>query len=304
MMKNNAHLLIVLLIILGNGYTLVAQAYVQARINMHIACYQEKDYEECARAFSHQLSMNRKVFPMDWIHYGAVSYVNLEQFDSAVWCIEQAILRGVPLQDIEKNYHLKKIPQVLRDALHNNYKELRGKFENSIDKELLELIIDMHEQDQFARRHYRTRNDVQVPWEPGGVDEINGAKLEEIVKAYGWPGFSLLGHEATKAYTVLIHSAFNSCNDENEKALYYPLLEEALKNQEITPWMFAWYVDRFAVKNKTCQTYGTATKLGKCYVPVSAPDLLNERRKSIGLVPFPEDELQQINSEHACQTEN
>lgn len=300
-MKNKILILNVLFLFFCGEKTLVAQEYIEARISMHIACYQEKDYDKCAGIFFHQLSKKEEVFPTDWINYGAVPLSHLEQFDSAVWCIEQAILRGVTLESTAQNFHLKRIPENHRESLKKNYDELRSRFKASINEDLLNQITIMHQEDQFARQHYRTNDSVDIPWEPGGVDEINSKKLKDIVNIYGWPGFSLLGHESTKAFTILIHCAFDKLDDEDENKFYHPFLKEALENREITPWMYAWYVDRYAVVDKVCQTYGTVTSFGKPYVPIISPILLNTRRKEIGLLPFKEEDLKLLLSQHACK---
>ncbi len=300
-MKNKILILNFLFLFFCGEKTLVAQEYIEARISMQIACYQEKNYDKCASIFFHQLSKKEKIFPTDWINYGAVPLSHLEQFDSAVWCIEQAILRGVTLESTAQNFHLKRIPENHRESLKKNYAELRGRFRASINEDLLKQVTSMHQEDQLARKEYRTNENIGIPWEPGGIDEINSKKLQNIMNIYGWPGFSLLGHESTKAYTILIHCSFDKSNDEDERKFYYPILKEALENREITPWMYAWYVDRYAVVDKVCQTYGTATSSGQPYVPIISPVLLNERRKEIGLSPFKEEDLKLMITKHACK---
>lgn len=77
---------------------------------------------------------------------------------------------------------------------------------------------------------------------------------------------------------------------------YFPLIEEAVKNGDLSKEQYALMKDRILMDDGKPQLYGTQIKFGKLY-DLEDPDRVNERRKEMGMKPL-EEYLKNINVEY------
>lgn len=120
------------------------------------------------------------------------------------------------------------------------------------------------------------------------IDQSNTARIEAIIKQYGYPGESIVGSPTNEAvFYVLQHS---------EKIdQYLPLVEKAAAEKQLPFKLFAMMKDRSLMQNEKEQLYGTqATSFsiknkatGKAESvsivwPISDPENVNKRRKEAG----------------------
>ncbi|WP_243761632.1 DUF6624 domain-containing protein [Streptomyces sp. YIM 98790] len=117
------------------------------------------------------------------------------------------------------------------------------------------------------------------------IDRENAAWLKAVTEAHGWPGRSLVGHEAaTAAWLLALHAgpAFQI------RAL--ELLTDAVVAGDADPVHLAYLTDRCLTSRGEPQRYGTqyydpGDGGGIRLCPVSDPANLDARRAALGLGP-------------------
>lgn len=121
------------------------------------------------------------------------------------------------------------------------------------------------------------------------IDARNMAQLEEIIRRNGWPGKSLVGEDAGKAaFLILQHT------DLTRQEKYLPLLKEAAKKGDARAADVAMLEDRVLVRRGKKQIYGTQVHSGHetggklVLAPIEDEEHVDERRKSVGLMPLGE----------------
>lgn len=117
-------------------------------------------------------------------------------------------------------------------------------------------------------------------------DKQNLSKVKSIIRQYGWLGPQKVGINASQALFLVIQHA-----DLASQKQYLPIIKTANKNGEILSSNLAILEDRINIREGKSQLYGSQTfidnKTGLTYIyPIADPDHLEERRKSIGLIPM------------------
>lgn len=167
--------------------------------------------------------------------------------------------------------------------------------EEDLRTELLEMgRIDQEVRDRFMKL-LQTKPDLNEPSdeflalvaEQNKIDETNFRRLEEIIKEYGWPGKDLVGEEASGfAWLILQHAKL-----EQQKP-YLPIIKNAVSEGQAKAYNLAMLEDRILAGEGQKQIYGTQIVNGpdgKMVVhPIEDPVNLDERRKSVGLMPMEE----------------
>ena len=122
------------------------------------------------------------------------------------------------------------------------------------------------------------------------LDADNTARIEAIIRKYGWPRLKLIGQDGTEAFFLLAQHA-----DPAFRKKVLPLVQQAYKSHDLTGQNYALFIDRVLVESGKPQIYGTSAKPfsewnGK--EPVLAPieDQINvdKRRADVGLMPLSE----------------
>lgn len=119
-------------------------------------------------------------------------------------------------------------------------------------------------------------------------DKENLKTANAILAKYGWLGPQKVGMNASQALFLVIQHA-----DLNTQLHYLPLIRRAEKNDEIESSNLAILEDRINMRQGRKQDYGsqgfTDKQTGKMYIyPVSNPDKLDYRRKSMGMLSMKE----------------
>ena len=146
------------------------------------------------------------------------------------------------------------------------------------DQRVLQELIDSGE---LGTNNYHPRMKA--------VHEKNNARIKEIINQYGWPGFSLVGKEGSKAAWLIVQHAVLD-TDFMDKCL--PLLKDAINQGEAEGWCLAYLQDRILTMSGKPQIYGTQHDIdenGVAYpLPIENPEKVEELRKEIGLESLPE----------------
>jgi hypothetical protein len=122
------------------------------------------------------------------------------------------------------------------------------------------------------------------------VHDLNAKRLEEIVQQHGWPGKSKVGEEAARsAWLILQHAIAHPALQRK----CFPLLVEQVEAGEMSPVEMAMLEDRIRCFEGRPQRFGTQfdwdEKKLMSPLPMDDVDLVEERRKKIGLRPMSEE---------------
>ncbi|WKN43439.1 DUF6624 domain-containing protein [Tunicatimonas pelagia] len=103
-----------------------------------------------------------------------------------------------------------------------------------------------------------------------------------IIEKYGWLGISEVGRLANTAqFSIMQHSSIET------KKKYAPLMKESVLINESQPVQYARLIDRMLVNDNKPQIYGsqiTQDETGNSiFFEIEKPELINKRRKEIGL---------------------
>ena len=123
------------------------------------------------------------------------------------------------------------------------------------------------------------------------TDSLNLIRVEEIIKEYGWPTYSMVGKVAADAaFLVIQHS-----NTQIQKK-YLDQLLDAAKKKEASSESVALLQDRIMSNDSHYQIYGTQVfqmkdpatgKLSRyTYYPIKDEGNVDTRRKEMGLIPL------------------
>ena len=121
------------------------------------------------------------------------------------------------------------------------------------------------------------------------IDAANLLRLKQIVARYGWPGKSLVGLTGSGNALLLVQHADA---DPAFQAHCLALMQPGVKSGEVVPADYALLTDRVLVARKQKQRYGTQAQHIKSgtvtLYPVEDEAHLDERRKSVGMMPIAE----------------
>ncbi len=107
------------------------------------------------------------------------------------------------------------------------------------------------------------------------IDAADRARLKQIIRQYGWPGFDLAGTEGDAAAWEIVQ---HSDDDLAFQKRCLPLIKAAVRRGQAMPSDAAYLTDRIAWHEQRPQVYGTQWN-----VPIADPAHVDERRTSVGL---------------------
>ncbi|UHG89594.1 DUF6624 domain-containing protein [Spirosoma oryzicola] len=142
--------------------------------------------------------------------------------------------------------------------------------------------------DSLIRSYGMNSPQMQQLWQQiHQIDSVNLAKIEQIIKQYGYPGQSLVGSkQGNTAWLVIQHSSLSV----QEK--YFPLMQQAAKEDEMQKSNLALLTDRIRLAKGQQQLYGTqviSDSTGKkAFGPIEDEANVNKRRAEVGLGPIEE----------------
>lgn len=154
-----------------------------------------------------------------------------------------------------------------------------------MEEELSAELLERAGRDQAARMSLRSGHGMPE-WETvvAPVDRDNAARLRDIVRQRGWPGYRLVGEAAAHAAWLL---AQHAPADLQEECL--PLLQDAVARGDASPADLAYLMDRVLMHRGEPQIYGTQyyqVRGGALELwTVRDPSGLDQRRAALGLEP-------------------
>lgn len=158
-----------------------------------------------------------------------------------------------------------------------------------MNKQLRDELLARMEKEQNLRKELIDHPaDNQLMMRMLEADTQNTMWLEEIIRQYGWPTFSLVeGDGAQAAFLLVQHSPSlqfqKKCLD---------LLEQAVSQNEADTISLAYLTDRIRMSDGKPQLYGTQGQTSPdgsiVPFPIEDEEHVDERRKAIGLEPVAE----------------
>lgn len=119
------------------------------------------------------------------------------------------------------------------------------------------------------------------------IDKENTARMKEIIRQYGFPGYALVGPEAANAAFIIVQHADQDLAFQKQ---CLELLRKAVELKDIFPASVAYLTDRINVAEGKPQLYGTQTSVspeGKFGVPPIEDEAnVDKRRAAVGLEPL------------------
>lgn len=167
--------------------------------------------------------------------------------------------------------------------------------ERNLDKELVEMLRVIHEEDQKYRVALDTieekfswdSDEVQAQWQIiHEKDSLNLIEVRKILDERGWLGSNIVGEQGNGALFLVIQHA-----DIKTQEKYLPMMKEAVKKGNAQASSLALLEDRVALRQGKKQIYGSQVwKLdGKWYVrSLEDPENVDIRRAEVGLGPLNE----------------
>jgi hypothetical protein len=160
------------------------------------------------------------------------------------------------------------------------------------DKKLVAQLDEIYFDDQSARNQIRTKEEkygrgskeMDAFWQTIlKKDSINLIKVSTILDDRGWPDKSIIGKRGTSTLFLVIQHA-----DHETKEKYLPMIEEAVKKDNLPKRQYAMFYDRLVLNRGERQVYGTQlannNETKESYVlPLSDPKNVDKRRMEMGL---------------------
>ncbi|HET8844227.1 MAG TPA: DUF6624 domain-containing protein [Ktedonobacteraceae bacterium] len=179
-----------------------------------------------------------------------------------------------------------------------------------MDETLRAELLAMEQHDRKVRAELVERGELhQKGYHPEmqAIHSLNNARMHTILETYGWPGKSLVGMDGCRAAGFIIQHAMLDL-DLQERGLQ--LLTEAVSKGEAEPFMLAFLADRVLMQEDRPQIYGTqyveASDGGLEPWPIENPAEVDQRRRSVGLMPLAENtaRLNKLQREEKHQLES
>lgn len=158
-----------------------------------------------------------------------------------------------------------------------------GEHVEKLSSELQNELLEMTEKEQSYRIQWITAcdSDAIAAWRQKviEIDGLHVVRLKEVVREYGWPGYSLVGREGSHAFWFLVQHT----PDHLFQSQCLTLLEQAVANSEASVIDLAYLTDRVYMYGGRKQIYGTQLTENLNFYPIEEEENVNERRLAIGL---------------------
>ena len=157
---------------------------------------------------------------------------------------------------------------------------------------LAEELINMAREDIDLRNELATDGSLFNGYHPQmkALHDRNAKRLDQIVEKHGWPGKSAVGEDAARAALLILQHAIAHPALQRKCFL---LLVEQVRTGEISPKEMAMLEDRIRCFEGRPQRFGTQFDWDEqklmSPLPMDDVNLVEERRKHIGLPPMAEE---------------
>ena len=221
------------------------------------------------------------------------------QVDTACYFLEQALANNSSLRPLTNPDFYALTSSSRWERIENlqleKYQAKHGELKNPIyAKKLLRMIMQDQSLDYYidlAKSDFMQKGYAPHWYYPLGaykqhIGATNFTKMEILIKEYGWPTYSMVGDLAADAPLLIIN---HHENPEIRKA-YIKQVETACRSGEGSCMEYAKIQDRILVEENKPQIYGMQFRYNEKRViepfPIENPEMVDQRRKEIGLGPL------------------
>lgn len=165
--------------------------------------------------------------------------------------------------------------------------------QKKVDSALVKKIYLMFEEDQRWRVEYNKINTGQktdfdeqtISKKLDEIDSLNLIYAKQIIKAYKFPGYDLVGSEGSNKFWSIIQHCDTDLPFQKKVLL---MMDEQVKRKNASPSNNAMLRDRILVSEGKKQIYGTQVRYNVTLkksqpFPIEDPINIDKRRKSVGL---------------------
>ncbi len=257
--------------------------------------FTEGKFLESARLYVSVLSRSSDI-PNGAYIAAAMSYAMAGSNDSAFVLIDQGVLHGFnQLEVLQKDSSLVTLRRNPQWASRmKGWEERIQRSTKELNKSLQEELLQMGAEDQQVRKSLPPPTDsantkvIATAFEK--IDRKHSARMWEILRQYGWPGYSLVGQEGAGAAWLLVQHADLDTALQDTSLM---LLSAAAKNGDASFSNVAYLTDRVLTNQGKKQIFGTQTHWDSAssgFVPDPIEDEANvdSRREKAGLGPLAE----------------
>jgi len=159
---------------------------------------------------------------------------------------------------------------------------------NGMNQSVLSTLLRLEKRDLETRNRLLAEGRLYGVYaaEMQKVHRENAYELEAIISAHGWPGTSLVGSDGCRAAWLIAQHAI--CTPELQRKFLETLTEASLAG-EAPAAQVAYLTDRIRFNEGRPQVYGTVLDWdtdGQLSCQIEEPDELDQRRKTVGLLPY------------------
>jgi hypothetical protein len=157
---------------------------------------------------------------------------------------------------------------------------------DEINRSLRDELLAMEGEDLRVRSELAADGSLFDSYHPQmeAIHRRNAAKLNQIIDAYGWPGYHLVGEEGAKAAWRIAQHAIGEPTFQRR---CLKLLQATAEAGDVPAWQVAFLEDRIRMFEGRPQRYATQFDIGEDGWPVpyeiEEPEKVDERRRSVGL---------------------
>lgn len=140
----------------------------------------------------------------------------------------------------------------------------------------------------LAKEGYTVHHDSLLRYNMSQLDAINQMELKAIFAQYGFPTKEMVGQWGIVSVRMVLQ---HSGRDIAFQKQYLPQIKALVDAGILEGKAYAYLLDRIAVNEGKPQVYGTQQVPDEIkslinYQPMEAPELVNQRRMQLGMMPF------------------
>jgi tetratricopeptide (TPR) repeat protein len=298
-------ILLIVLISVGIGQT---QNY-QELISLADKYYNNKEYKNSAEKYDQAFAIQEGT--SDDYYNAACSWALAGKRAKAFEYLNRSIDLGwLYLDHIKKDSDLVSLHEMKEwEELISKLQKKVEEFESHLNKPLVQELQAIDESDQKYRmvmdslgkkQGWDSKEMNELWYKQNEIDSLNLIKIKDIIKNYGYPGRSMVGHQSITAWLVIQHSDLKTQEE------YLPILQEAAEKGELSKSVFALLINRIRMRKGEKQLYGSQLQMkdGKYVIyPIEDEPNVNKRRAEMGLGPL-EDYVKQCGIEYKVPAQN
>ncbi len=254
----------------------------------------EKKFTESAKVYEKAFKINPNA-PLNDRYNAACIYALAKNSNAAFKHLFIAVkqLKWYDIRHLKNDTDLVHLRTDKRwELLITKMQQTKQEVEKHFDKKLVALLDQIYFDDQSTRSQIRAKEEkygrdskeMKAFWKSIlKKDSINLIKVSNILDNQGWPSKKKIGKRgATTLFLVIQHA------NQAIKLKYLPMIQNAVKNNELPKRQYAMFYDRFLLGQGKRQVYGTQLAMSKeskkpYVLPLDDVKNVDKRRAKMGL---------------------